>query len=556
MACLKVLSGDLPELTNEIIQYFRDDFSTLHSCILVNRLWCRIAIPLLWEDPFSIPTQNYHFIEIYLHYLSKHEQRKLNEYGIDNNLFPSNTLFNYPSFIKCLSIQIGYPIETWVASIRPKQPVNHSVRCIYYSGYTRLIYKSLFKIFIENKARLHTFEIITYVYHDYLNDAFELILQNPNFICEIKNLKLQGITYLSKIDSLLSFLSSNCNSISTFNFQFIDKLNENFSSRIINSQQNIKTILFQHNNFPLYNSLLSLKNSNCSFTLKTIIFYETDFKNIIILKEVFEQLNGLESIHILYCHSLNSDFVQQIINITKPFRLRSLFMGEILQVESLQLLLQKSGVYLENVGFGLLKNNELKQKLFQLMKKYCSNINFFDCSCFYTPDNIYPAFDLIKNVGENLNYLSIECSISTIFSSIVLQELGSILPTKLEYLKLSLEININDFKIFLNDSQNTFINKLVIKNKVLLHSSLIEKIKKLVSKNKTQAIEQDILPYIEEFIMKKRRVKYLAFKEDYMRVRDLFLLKDHVKKFESYNIEVQNYDDLNINWYKYIEETY
>jgi hypothetical protein len=53
MSCSKIFSGDLPELTYEIIKYFRNDLSTLHSCILVNRLWCRLTIPLLWEDPFS-----------------------------------------------------------------------------------------------------------------------------------------------------------------------------------------------------------------------------------------------------------------------------------------------------------------------------------------------------------------------------------------------------------------------------------------------------------------------------------------------------------------------
>jgi hypothetical protein len=46
-----------------------------------------------WEDPFSIPTQIYHYIEIYLHYLNEDM-----EYGIDNNLLLySNTLFNYSS---------------------------------------------------------------------------------------------------------------------------------------------------------------------------------------------------------------------------------------------------------------------------------------------------------------------------------------------------------------------------------------------------------------------------------------------------------------------------
>src|SRR5437016_1017886 len=66
MACLP------PELINEVVKYFRKDFLTLHSCILVNRQWCRSAIPLLWESPFTNPTQNCHFIEIYLHKLSEH----------------------------------------------------------------------------------------------------------------------------------------------------------------------------------------------------------------------------------------------------------------------------------------------------------------------------------------------------------------------------------------------------------------------------------------------------------------------------------------------------
>jgi hypothetical protein len=69
----------------------------------------------LWEDPFSRKVlKNYHFIEIYLHKLKVDDKLKLNEYGINNDLFPSNILFNYLNFIKCLSIEkISFSIETW-----------------------------------------------------------------------------------------------------------------------------------------------------------------------------------------------------------------------------------------------------------------------------------------------------------------------------------------------------------------------------------------------------------------------------------------------------------
>src|SRR5438034_8812318 len=156
MACSKLFSGDLPEFINEIIQYFHNDFSTLHSCILVSRLWCRLAIPLLWEDPFAMKlSKNYHFIGIYLHNLNESDKTKLNEYGINNSVFPSNTLFNYPCFIKCLKIEkIIFSIEYWIKLVILSDRYSHPN----YYQILRLIYRSLLEIFIENEVNLHTFE--------------------------------------------------------------------------------------------------------------------------------------------------------------------------------------------------------------------------------------------------------------------------------------------------------------------------------------------------------------------------------------------------------------
>ncbi|UZN98883.1 uncharacterized protein OCT59_000168 [Rhizophagus irregularis] len=269
MACSKIFSGDLPELTNEIIQHLRKDFSTLYSCILVNRLWCRLAIPLLWEDPFCIPTQNYSYIEIYLSYLKEDDKEKFNEYGIINNLLPSNTLlFNYPSLIKYLkTTRICFSVETSISSI-----------------------------------------------------VFDFHITNDNNRSLIEKCLLQ----------------------------------------IIISQHNLKRISFGN-----------------------------------------------------------------------------------------------------------------------------------DCD--------------------------------ELLSSIVLRNLGQVLPTKLEYLSLTLSFNISDFEIFLRNFQNTFIKKLLIRN---------------------MAKDDDkiILSYIKEYIMKKKRVKYLAFSEycsnDYTN-RELFFSDDEVSEFKLHNVIVQ-----------------
>uniref|UniRef100_U9TZ86 Uncharacterized protein n=1 Tax=Rhizophagus irregularis (strain DAOM 181602 / DAOM 197198 / MUCL 43194) TaxID=747089 RepID=U9TZ86_RHIID len=71
-----------------------------------------------------------------------------------------------------------------------------------------------------------------------------------------------------------------------------------------------------------------------------------------------------------------------------------------------------------------------------------------------------------------------------------------------------------------------------------------------LNSNKISSI---LLKELDDYIIKFKKVKYLAFKEDFIEGRDLFLLKDYVKKFELYNIKIQSYDDLDTyNSYKHL----
>ena len=101
---------------------------------------------------------------------------------------------------------------------------------------------------------------------------------------------------------------------------------------------------------------------------------------------------------------------------------------------------------------------------------------------------------------------------------------------------MTLYIKASDFEVFLKNSQNTFIKKLLIRN---------EKIEE----------DEDNFPYIKEYIMKKKRVKYLAIVGAFLEEdEDLFSLKDKVKEFELYDIQILNYDDLFIQIYDFIRE--
>ncbi|PKY29881.1 hypothetical protein RhiirB3_484888 [Rhizophagus irregularis] len=286
----------------------------------------------------------------------------------------------------------------------------------------------------------------------------------------------------------------------------MDDYAEKDLSRIISLQQNLEKIYFNRKIYPLK----SLKNSNCSNTLKVIIFYDIYFENLgVNFNEAFEQLNVLESIHILNCYPINTMFVQQIINLTKPFKLKSLFMDKrsVPHIDSLKLLLQKSGDYLEYVGFESSIDYELKLHLFKLFQIYCIKIKFLSLLGF--DDKIsFPALDLVKEFQHNLNYLIInfsqfgydQISYDDKLSSIILHNLGQILPDR-----------------------------------------------KLLIRNKFYQENENVLPCIKEYVMKEKRVSYLAMENlpvTNNERRDLYYLKDEVKEFKLYDIQVKKYNYL------------
>ena len=44
---------------NEIFEYLKEDVVTLHSCLLVNHLWCKVSVRILWSDVRNYNALNY-----------------------------------------------------------------------------------------------------------------------------------------------------------------------------------------------------------------------------------------------------------------------------------------------------------------------------------------------------------------------------------------------------------------------------------------------------------------------------------------------------------------
>ncbi|KAF0542520.1 hypothetical protein F8M41_004504 [Gigaspora margarita] len=109
----KIFMGDMPELMGNILNNnLNNEFCFLYSCVLVNRHWCQMSIPILWQTPFSFDKTPL-FISQYFSSLDENEKFGLNEYGLDANV--PNTLFNYASFLKVLNLSsIEIKVEEWI----------------------------------------------------------------------------------------------------------------------------------------------------------------------------------------------------------------------------------------------------------------------------------------------------------------------------------------------------------------------------------------------------------------------------------------------------------
>src|SRR5436305_14433120 len=104
MACLL-----LSDCLNEIFEHLENDTTTLHSCLLVNRLWCECSVRILWRNIFSYNYSYYSQSSAILNTLFACLPNESIELLRENEIFISTPIskppfYNYASFCKVLSI--------------------------------------------------------------------------------------------------------------------------------------------------------------------------------------------------------------------------------------------------------------------------------------------------------------------------------------------------------------------------------------------------------------------------------------------------------------------
>src|ERR1051325_3609992 len=90
-----------PDCLEDIFEYLRNDQSSLFSCSLVNRLWCRLVIHLIWRDPFSMnlrPKSFSSIIQTYISCLPDTSKQQISKINNTEDQSESNSTFQQPLF--------------------------------------------------------------------------------------------------------------------------------------------------------------------------------------------------------------------------------------------------------------------------------------------------------------------------------------------------------------------------------------------------------------------------------------------------------------------------
>src|SRR5688572_347123 len=93
----------------EIFEYLEKNIVTLHSCLLVNRLWCQVSVRILWRNIWILECSLHKRLEILgtlVTYLPDESKDLLQKNGIfiTTPTLKPPPLFNYASFCRALSV--------------------------------------------------------------------------------------------------------------------------------------------------------------------------------------------------------------------------------------------------------------------------------------------------------------------------------------------------------------------------------------------------------------------------------------------------------------------
>ncbi|PKC62267.1 hypothetical protein RhiirA1_465389 [Rhizophagus irregularis] len=328
MDIYSILDPRYAECHDIITNYLQDDLNTLYSCILVNRRFCRIFIPILWKNPFKFIKSQEKLLEFFntiIHCLEINDKQLLiKEKLIKIQDLPTTTkaYFEYNKFIKEFELNpIQKGMRLWITKYITNTTIDGKASTRRIKNSVTIINKYIGKLFFNNEKNENQYETINIHYTD--------LLSGPNTLFNIYELNNYEKSLIKVNKLTLSFFHKNITttnllSIMIRNFLLIQNI---LSPNIQHLQISIDTTK-QHSEFTLsLIKFIKLQNNLKSLLIspfcKKDYFYrdilnlnlQTDFTCSLFKQILLSSSDNLKSLKIrdIYCSFIKE--VQQLCNL-------------------------------------------------------------------------------------------------------------------------------------------------------------------------------------------------------------------------------------------------
>ncbi|CAG8805773.1 15265_t:CDS:1, partial [Racocetra persica] len=264
-----------PEILEEIFQYLNCDKASLHSCILVNRGWCKVAVPILWKQPFLLLENNGHdkLIDIYASFLTDEAHAVLQSQGINwsPSPFPKHDqekTFIYPSFLRhfkydnlCLCLDSWY--KKHILNIQDdKLDKTKKTWALYsisaFNDYTWFIplYIEIFKVFLNCGARFECLDLYSEHYCQLVDHR--ILFELPGIENCLANLKVLSPATMESFTSI-DYYSKLCRNIKSLKIESL-RVGESALSGLIKAQVALEHIYIGNYLHPYHLSSYTLNS--------------------------------------------------------------------------------------------------------------------------------------------------------------------------------------------------------------------------------------------------------------------------------------------------------
>jgi hypothetical protein len=448
----KLITADCLE---NIFEYLKYDRTSLFSCLLVNRLWFRLVIHLIWRDPFFMNSNKDSLsgiIQTYISCLPDTSKEIIYEINDTNEKtcqesqqqIQQRPLFNYIKYLQVFNSEnFNNALYEWHEKYN-KQYTNFNI--------TKLLIDFIFKECISlTKLRIYIWDKwgipLNIMNFDLLinREKGENVLINLKdfefiFYAKTKSEELENSFQIAQ--NLFNSMERKSNKIQfleiNFRGQQPSKKVDQSIGNLIKSQKNLKSckfIEYWDPKDPIIYKVLFNNNSLNYLNLSLSYFHQSFFEGLLVCK-------NLETLELSRCPEMPSNLLNFPLKGSLSIKYLKVVMNYPAFNESLVVLLRMC-------------NNKLRKLFINGVDDY-----IVDNICLYNTQLTHLSllaqqqiFDPPQSLSilKNLTHLKLGIIQTYIFSDNTLAFFIDNLPTSLQHLYFNFNIVTNSLKIFLND---------------------------------------------------------------------------------------------------------